>query len=130
MIEGQVNGIKFGQTTHTELNTPSKMSDTFIENPNSSSTLNVDANNKPGADQQITNLTENQRQQLKDRADKLFEELNTGLAFKFHERSGKWYAVIENKITQQVLKEIPPQSMLDLEASLKEMMGVFLDKKL
>jgi flagellar protein FlaG len=75
-------------------------------------------------------LTESEREKIKEQSDKLFDALNTGLALKFHEKSGEWYAVIENKITQEVIKEVPPKFMLDLEAKLKNMIGIFLDKKI
>ncbi|MED0678252.1 flagellar protein FlaG [Aneurinibacillus thermoaerophilus] len=73
---------------------------------------------------------EKERERLKQDADKLFESLNTGLALKFHEKSGQWYAVIENKITHEVIKEVPPQDVLELRARLKEMIGFFLDQKI
>lgn len=86
--------------------------------------------NKNDEDKQADKLTEKEREKLKERADKLFEALNTGLALKFHEKSGEWYAVIQNKITQEIIKEVPPKYMLDLEAKLKDMIGLFLDKRI
>jgi uncharacterized FlaG/YvyC family protein len=73
---------------------------------------------------------EKEREKLKNDANKLFESLNTGLALKFHEKSGLWYAVIENKITHEVIKEVPPKDVLELRARLKEMIGFFLDQKM
>ncbi|WP_051330959.1 flagellar protein FlaG [Aneurinibacillus terranovensis] len=131
MSDGQVNAIRFGQNIMTDVLSPTKSHNNYVlEDPNLGSIMNKGDLNKSEADQQNPNLTEKERERLKERANKIFEALNTGLAFKFHEKSGKWYAVIENKITQEVLKEIPPKFMLELEASLKEMIGVFLDKKL
>lgn len=71
-----------------------------------------------------------QREQMEEKANALFESLNTGLALRFHERSGEWYAVVENKLTKEVIKEVPPKYILDLQAKLKEMVGIFLDKKI
>jgi len=71
-----------------------------------------------------------ERDKLKEDADKLFESLNMGIALKFHERSNQWYAVIENKVTHEVIKEVPPKEVLELRARLKEMIGFFLDKKI
>ena len=74
--------------------------------------------------------TREQRELLEERANALFESLNTGLALKFHERSGEWYAVVENKLTREIVKEVPPKYILDLHAKLKEMVGFFLDQKI
>jgi uncharacterized FlaG/YvyC family protein len=67
---------------------------------------------------------------IEEDANNLFNSLNTGLALKFHEKSGEWYAVIENKLTREVIKEVPPKYILELHAKLKEMVGVFLDEKI
>jgi flagellar protein FlaG len=73
---------------------------------------------------------EKERKQLEESANAIFDSLNTGLALKFHERSGDWYAIIENKITHEVLKEIPPKYVLELRAQLRDMVGFFLDRKI
>ncbi|RXT04456.1 flagellar protein FlaG [Ammoniphilus sp. CFH 90114] len=72
---------------------------------------------------------EKEREQTQQSINKILDGLNTGLALKFHEKSGEWYAVLENKVTREVVKEVPPKHVLDLEAKLKDMIGVFLDKK-
>lgn len=96
--------------------------------------VNPDQSITDKSGQQLTKqqdqMSEKDREKLKEQANKLFEVLDTGLALKFHEKSGKWYAVIENKITHDVIKEVPPQYMLDLEVKLRDMIGLFLDKKL
>lgn len=73
---------------------------------------------------------ETERNELENKANSIFNELNTGFALKFHEKSGEWYAVIENKITKEVVKEVPPKYILDLHVKLRDMIGVFLDKKI
>lgn len=73
--------------------------------------------------------TEHEREKLEEMADTLFSTLDLGLVLKFHEKSGDWYAVIQNKITHEVVKEVPPKYVLDLRVQLKEMVGFFLDKK-
>jgi flagellar protein FlaG len=73
---------------------------------------------------------EKERKQLEESANAIFDSLNTGLALKFHERSGDWYAIIENKITHEVIKEIPPKYVLELRAQLRDMVGFFLDRKI
>lgn len=81
-------------------------------------------------DQQSKELNKEQRDKIKKEINAIFEGLNTGLVLKYYDKSGEWYAVIENKLTREVVKEVPPKYMLDLQAKLKEMIGVFLDKKI
>ncbi|MBN6186954.1 flagellar protein FlaG [Aneurinibacillus sp. BA2021] len=81
-------------------------------------------------DQREKYSNEKEREKLKEEANALFDVLDTGLALKFHDKSGQWYAVIENKITHEVIKEVPPKEMLELRARLKKMIGFFIDQKI
>jgi flagellar protein FlaG len=73
---------------------------------------------------------EKERAKIEETANEIFNALHTGLAFKFFEKSNEWYAVIENKITQEVIKEIPPKEIMEMRAKLKDMVGFFLDQKI
>lgn len=73
---------------------------------------------------------ETERAKIEETANEIFNTLHTGLAFKFFEKSNEWYAVIENKITQEVIKEIPPKEIMEMRAKLKDMVGFFLDQKI
>ncbi|WP_047153538.1 flagellar protein FlaG [Aneurinibacillus tyrosinisolvens] len=75
-------------------------------------------------------VDEKERDRIEKSANAIFDGLNTGFTLKFHEKSGEWYAVVENKITKEVVKEVPPKYVLDLHAKLREMVGFFLDKKI
>jgi len=81
-------------------------------------------------EQEVKLLDMDKRNQIEKEINALFESLNTGLALKFHEKSGDWYAVVENKLTHEVVKEVPPKYILELRVKLKEMIGAFLDKKI
>jgi uncharacterized FlaG/YvyC family protein len=73
---------------------------------------------------------EEERKKIEKAANAVFDGLNTDLAFKFYEKSDEWYAVIEDKVTQKVIKELPPKAILNMHAQLKNMIGFFLDKKI
>lgn len=90
----------------------------------------VSVQTKASSHTEDTKFTVEMTRKIEEEANKLFESLNTGLAIKFHEKSGEWYAVIENKLTKEVIKEVPPKYILELHAKLKEMIGVFLDEKI
>jgi flagellar protein FlaG len=73
---------------------------------------------------------EDVRKKIEKAANAVFDGLNTDMVFKFYEKSEEWYAVIEDKFTQKVIKELPPKAILNMHAQLKNMIGFFLDKKI
>lgn len=88
-------------------------------------------NEKPSSIKEgVKPLSEKEKEEMEDSANAIFDALNTGLVLKFHDKSGQWYAIIENKITKEVVKEVPPKYVLDLKARLREMIGFFLDRKI
>lgn len=126
----QNNGMTPATHSYSESSLPQKLQE--VQTHSKDTQANI-----PQSNRQESSLVENQkysdqkeRDKLKEDADKLFESLNMGVALKFHERSNQWYAVIENKVTHEVIKEVPPKEVLELRARLKEMIGFFLDKKI
>ena len=60
---------------------------------------------------------------------KAFETFNQGLHFKVNDETNQLVVQIVDQKTDEVIKQIPSQEVLDLEAQLREMVGVFLDEK-
>jgi len=50
------------------------------------------------------------------------------LRFDVYEETNRVYVQVIDKRTQEVIRQIPPQEMLELSAKIKEMVGLFLDK--
>ena len=69
------------------------------------------------------------RKNIEDFANAMLDGTGTELAFKYNDQIQDWYAVIQNENTGEVVKQIPSKEVLALRANLKEMIGVFLDKK-
>lgn len=65
-----------------------------------------------------------------DDINKVIETLNTGVRFALHEDLNEYYVTIVDKITNEVVKEIPPKKLLDIYAAMKETISVFFDKKI
>ncbi|MED3645770.1 flagellar protein FlaG [Halalkalibacterium halodurans] len=65
-----------------------------------------------------------------DDINKVIETLNTGVRFALHEDLNEYYVTIVDKITNEVVKEIPPKKLLDIYAAMKETVSVFFDKKI
>ena len=60
---------------------------------------------------------------------KTFETFNKGLHFRVDSDSKRLVVQIVNHETDEIIKEIPSQDVLDLEARLKALVGLVLDKK-
>jgi len=64
--------------------------------------------------------------------DKALKMVNSHLEFKFHEESGRYHVRIVDDESSQVIREIPPKSVLKISAMIKkkldEMMGFLVDE--
>lgn len=64
-----------------------------------------------------------------DKANKVLFKNNTHLQFKVHEKTNEVMVKIIDDVSGEVLKEIPPEKMLDLVAKLWEIAGIIVDEK-
>ncbi|EGO62298.1 flagellar protein FlaG [Acetonema longum] len=55
--------------------------------------------------------------------------LNTDIKFELHEGSGRWIVQVVDTKENKVLKEYPPQKLLDTIAAIREYVGLLLDEK-
>ncbi|MCR4441618.1 MAG: flagellar protein FlaG [Peptococcaceae bacterium] len=65
---------------------------------------------------------------LADVLNKVSEFYDRQLRFDVFEETNRVYVQVIDKATKEVIKQIPPQEMLELSAKIKEMVGLFLDK--
>lgn len=59
---------------------------------------------------------------------KTMESYNTELQFSLHEASGEYQVKIVNTSNNKVIKELPAESVLNMVAYFKEMLGIVVDK--
>ena len=64
-----------------------------------------------------------------DNANKVLFKNNTHLQFRIHEETNEVMVKIVDDISGEVLKEIPPEKMLDMVAKLWEIAGIIVDAK-
>lgn len=64
-----------------------------------------------------------------DKANKVLFKNNTHLQFRIHEKTNEVMVKIVDDVSGEVLKEIPPEKMLDLVAKLWEIAGIIVDRK-
>lgn len=55
---------------------------------------------------------------------------NHKLHFEIHEDTQRMKVAVVDKITDEVIKEIPPEEMLDMLAKIQDMIGILLDKRI
>ncbi len=60
--------------------------------------------------------------------DMIFKD-NSRFEFKLHERTGRIMVKLIDKDTKEVLKEIPPEKILDLVASIWDLVGILVDER-
>ncbi|MBO8159033.1 flagellar protein FlaG [Thermosyntropha sp.] len=70
-------------------------------------------------------------QQAVETANEAFHISNYHLEFQIHEKSGKYQIKVVDTDSNKVIREIPPEYMLEISASIKEVLdrflGVFVD---
>ncbi|MBW1960455.1 MAG: flagellar protein FlaG [Deltaproteobacteria bacterium] len=95
--------------------------DDRIEKPEKQETLQ-----KPEETQNRQNIS----QEFLNKLEKDIELIHhIGLHFSVHEKTGRTVVKVVNKDTQKVIREVPPEKILDLAAKLEEMIGILFDKK-
>ncbi|MDX9870888.1 MAG: flagellar protein FlaG [Clostridia bacterium] len=80
---------------------------------------------KEAESNKITREDANQIAEVMNQASQL---LNNQLNFEVFEDTKQLYVQIVDKKTREVIKQIPPQEMLELSAKIREMVGIILDK--
>ena len=63
-----------------------------------------------------------------DKANHTLEVYGTELRFSLHEASGEMIVRVINTEDESVIREIPPERVLDFVANVKEMLGFIIDK--
>ncbi|WP_301107830.1 flagellar protein FlaG [Sporosarcina sp.] len=75
-------------------------------------------------------LTKSEARQLTEGMNKFLESVNTQLRFKFHDKLNEYYVAIVDSETDEVVREIPPKKLMDMYASMKEFVGLLIDRKI
>lgn len=74
-----------------------------------------------------------QQEELEKQAKKLNESIaSTGkeLKFKYNDEAEELYVEIIDSRTKEVLTSLPPEFLIELSVKMKEMIGMFFDKKI
>ena len=72
------------------------------------------------------------KQELEEKIEdmnKITETLEENLSFKLHDETDRIMVQVVNVKTNEVVKEMPPEEMLDLAAKIHKMVGLLIDEK-
>lgn len=64
-----------------------------------------------------------------EKANKAAEGVKTSFQFSIHKQTHQIMVKILNKETKEVIREIPPEKILDMVAKMWEMAGIIVDEK-
>lgn len=73
-------------------------------------------------------INKDQVRQAVNQLNKTMETYQTELRFQLHEKSGEYMVKIVNPKDNTVVKELPPEKILDMVAYFKEILGLVVDK--
>ena len=119
---GRVEGIDQGQDAQ-------KINLTRRE-PRTERTENVRGKVKSLKENQLS--AEELRDELEDKINDMndiMETLDEKLSFELHDKTDRIMTRIIDIKTQEVIKEMPPEEMLDLAAKIHEMVGLIIDEE-
>lgn len=73
--------------------------------------------------------TQSDLQRAVEEANKFIFKDNGRFEFRMHERTNRMIVKLVDKDTDEVLKEIPPEKILDLVASIWDLVGILVDER-
>ena len=71
---------------------------------------------------------EEDMQQMMKELNELMSRINCNLEFSYHKEVNVMSVKMVDKVTQEVIKELPPEEMIDNMIQAKDWIGAFLDK--
>lgn len=92
----------------------------------------VKINNSEDMNKKNDNVSNSEKKQIKNSVNnlnKLLQKENTHVEYKIHKYFGDVILKIVDNNTKEVVKEMPPEKILDMIQKMCEMDGLFVDKK-
>lgn len=74
-------------------------------------------------------MTEEQLEEVIRESNRMIFGDKEKFAFTIHEGTGRFLVRLVDKETEEVIREIPPEKLLDLIANIWEMVGIFVDER-
>lgn len=77
----------------------------------------------------VSEITQEELKETVEKANQFLLGLKTQFNFKIHEGTGRTVVRLIDKQTHEVVKEIPPEKMLDILESVWDSAGILVDRK-
>lgn len=90
--------------------------------------INQQAGGNPHASQR--QLSKEEMKKVVQGMNEFLKPSNTHLKFEFHEKLEEYYITMVDDETREVIKEIPAKKLLDMYASMKEYLGILVDRRM
>lgn len=122
-ISGDVSNYSYGvpSVSETPKVNPIELQE---QKPQENKMAEVDSKRKEKKD-----MTEESVIQAIEKANKQLEMAMTNLKFSIHKETKQIMVKVIDSKTQEVIREIPPEKVLDMVAKMWERAGLFVDKK-
>ena len=87
----------------------------------------LDNKNDKGKSDLTTEAQKNKIEHISEALDNYVNALNTNLRIQVHDETGKIIVKVISEEDGKVIREIPPEEMLNLAAKMDETMGIFFN---
>ncbi|MNW45374.1 flagellar protein FlaG [compost metagenome] len=94
---------------------------------------NIDSNKSNVAEQRSREYILEQQEKLEEQIKKLNEAIASSgkeLKFRYNQDANQLYVEVLDSKTKEVVTSLPPEFLIELSLKMKEMIGMFLDKKI
>ncbi|QKY69938.1 flagellar protein FlaG [Lentibacillus sp. CBA3610] len=75
-------------------------------------------------------LDADQTETIVSQLNELMEPARTNLKFELHDKLEDYFVKVIDHDTEEVIREIPPEKMLDMYAAMAEFLGLLVDEKI
>ncbi|SEO52219.1 flagellar protein FlaG [Amphibacillus marinus] len=58
------------------------------------------------------------------------QPINRTIRFELHDKLDRYYVKVVDRFTDEVIREVPPEQMLDIYAAMAEFMGLIVDERI
>ncbi|WP_240697250.1 flagellar protein FlaG [Sporolactobacillus sp. THM19-2] len=84
---------------------------------------------KPDEERIYTSFTKKQLDDLVKDANKLLSSNITEMRYVLHDKLNTYYIRLEDAVTHEVIREIPPKKFMDMYAAIAEKLGLIVNKR-
>jgi len=123
---GRINAVDFVSDVYTNIE----------KQTNTDKTNNINGERKVNDDNKLFSKQNNKNELDEDtllsiieQANKTFEARYTRLEFSIHKQTHEIVVKVYDKETNELIREIPPEKILDIIAKLWELTGIFVDER-